>query len=285
MVRVSWASLGAIRAGGSTKCGSSSTRVRIVRYDAQRFNFSDLTEPASPPPEDTESAPLDLSIGRFAVRDGSVRFVDQAVGGELALTHLDATLQTFSLLGSEPGTYNLSAELESGGAIQVDGTLDLAAQTAQAKLSVDALALAAAQPYLTGVTSARVTQGTLGASVAARGRLVEGAVRADPERRHPRDQGPAHCRGGLPKPPRSPLPPPTPTVAKVDLAAQRVEVPKVAVGGLSVEVERRANGDIDLAALAVPPGAPAEGAAPTPEKSAASPAWHYKIGEIALTDD
>ncbi|MFP3616746.1 DUF748 domain-containing protein, partial [Paraburkholderia sp. SIMBA_050] len=58
--------------------------------------------------------------------------------------------------------------LSHGGDVKAEGAFSVAGKQADTKLTVDALALPALQPYLGEATRARVLDGTLGATVNAK---------------------------------------------------------------------------------------------------------------------
>ncbi len=273
-VRLSWASLARF-APVVGEVRIAAPRVHLIRAADGRFNFDDLLEPPPAPAEPGNDHPLDLTVERLTVVDGAVSLADAATGSaaELGLKTLDLSLDDLSLVGAVPGVYSLAAEVASGGSVRAEGRFDLAAQWAELKLSVDALALPAIQPYLTAATPARVLGGTLRATLQARAEWAQafGLTLGDGT------LGLSDLRLGLPGASAAALSlaDASAAIANLDLAARRLEVSRVAVSGLAVDAARGQDGALDLAALVPPESAPAQ-----PQ----SAAWRYRVGEIALKD-
>ncbi|NIE88683.1 DUF748 domain-containing protein, partial [Burkholderia sp. Tr-860] len=55
-------------------------RFHIVRYDAQRFNFTDLIEKFSKPSQPSSSGPTRFSVSNIQVTDGRIDFDDRLLG-------------------------------------------------------------------------------------------------------------------------------------------------------------------------------------------------------------
>ncbi|MET5012198.1 hypothetical protein AAHH80_33590, partial [Burkholderia pseudomallei] len=51
-------------------------RFRIVRYDAQRFNITDLVDKFSKPSPQPSAKPARFSVSNIQVNDGRIEFVD-----------------------------------------------------------------------------------------------------------------------------------------------------------------------------------------------------------------
>lgn len=274
MARLSWSSLTRL-APVIAEARIENPRVRIVRLDAERFNFSDLAAPAAEPaPEPTEPSTLDVIVERFDLEGGALSFADRPARAEISLADLAANLEGFSLLGPEPAAFALSATLASGGALKAEGKLSLAEAWAEAALGIDALALPVVQPYLAEATPARLTAGSASATATARADWSGEAFALTLEGGALGLSGLQVALPGAETPALS-LARADATLARFDLAARSVEIPKIAIEGLSAEVAREAGGAIDLAALAPPAG-------DEPAPAAPGPAWRYRIGEIAL---
>ncbi len=101
-------------------------------------------------PEKT-AQPLDLSIKRFAINDGTVNVHDEAASRpvELGLQKLAVTLTDFSTLATAPAHYTLNTNFKDAtGSLGVAGAFGLVAKTASAKLDLKSLPLPPLQPYL-----------------------------------------------------------------------------------------------------------------------------------------
>ncbi|HVW50304.1 MAG TPA: DUF748 domain-containing protein [Trinickia sp.] len=252
-------------------------------------------------------APLDVSIKHFALNDGSVALEDRVPDRPVALdlTNLKATLDDFSTLGAAKARYAIQTALKQGGSIGATGTLALAAKRADAKLSIQELALPVAQPYLDGVTRARIAAGRLGASLsldadwsrpAAEARVGAGELTLKALQL----TGAGAAKGAAPD---IALAQGRVSLKGIDVAARTADIERIEATGLSVMGTRDKNGRISLTQLAEPPestphserarapGAAHERHAREPNRgdvskpaSAAQAGWRYRIGELAVRD-
>lgn len=262
-------------------------------------------------------APLDLSIKHFALNDGSIAVEDRVPDRpvSLDLTNLTATLDDFSTVGATKARYAIRTALKQGGNVSATGALGLSAKQADAKLSIDGLVLPLVQPYLDGVTGARLTAGTLGASlpldadwsrpttqlrVGAGELTLKSLAIMDPGATKGATPAIALAQGRV-------------AIKRVDLAARSAEIERIEATGLTVAGTREKDGRISLAELArspksTPTSAPASPHAAVaheheratarrtgePSKRAESasaktseagrPGWRYRIDELVLKD-
>ncbi|HTH76059.1 MAG TPA: DUF748 domain-containing protein [Trinickia sp.] len=281
------------------------------------------TAASAPATAANQPAPLDVSIKHLALNDGDIAFEDRVPNRpvSLDLTALTATLDDFSTLGAAKARYAIHTALKQGGTIEAAGALGLAAKHADAKLSLAGLALPLAQPYLDGVTNARIADGKLGASLpldadwsspemrlrVGAGELTLGSLKI---------AGADAAKGAAPA---VSLTKGRIALKSVDLAARSADIDRVEATGLAVTGVRDKAGRIDLAELAQPPRAARPGAlaahnpgnandhslererhageraheATKPSSAtadtnanpnAAQPGWRYRIGELALKD-
>ncbi|KWA15104.1 AsmA family protein [Burkholderia territorii] len=232
-----------------------------------------------------EAPPLDLTIRHVAIDGGTINVDDRvpATPTAMSLTKLAATLDGFTLQGKTPAKYTLSTSLSRGGDVKAEGAFSLAAKQADTKLTVDALALPALQPYLGEATRARVLDGTLGASVNAKadwGKTPLDAQVADST------VSVKSLKLATPdtKAPAIVLPDASAKIAKVDVAARLAEIASVDATGLALDVKRLKDGKVDLAAL----GEPAQAAVPkrtvARKAAAAAPSWHYRIDALNVKE-
>ncbi|KND58086.1 putative exported protein [Candidatus Burkholderia verschuerenii] len=239
------------------------------------------------PKEEKEATPLDLSIKHVGIDGGHIGIDDQLMKQrvQLALSNLAVTLDDFSTLAKTPARYTLKTALDHGGSLDASGNVTLASKTADVKLAVDALALPPLQPYLANAFAGRVTSGTLGANLPisvdwskpdAAVQVASGDVKLDALTLTPNaaNGAPIKLASAVAK------------IDKVDVAARNAQLASVQLSGLSLDATRRKDGSIDLASLAGPHDAAPESSATHKVQKAqeAGPAWHYRIGQIALND-
>lgn len=241
---------------------------------------------AAAPAAEAKAAPLDLAIRHLAIDGGTVNFDDRmpATPAALSLTRIATTLDGFTMQGKTPARYAVSTELSRGGTVKAEGTFSLAAKQADTKLTVDALALPALQPYLGEATRARVLDGTFSTTINAKadwGKTPLDAQVADSEL----SLNALKIAAPDAKAPAIALSDARVKVTKVDLAARTAQVESVDANGLALDVRRLKNGAIDLAALAAPSqAAPARAVAHKGRAEPAAPSWHYEIGELNVKD-
>lgn len=257
------------------------------------------------------SAPLDLSIKHFALNDGTIALEDRVPDRpvSLDLTHLTTSLDDFSTRGAAKARYAVKTALTQGGSLAANGELAIAAKRADAKLTIDSLALPLAQPYLDSLVGARVTEGMLGASLSldadwsgAAAQLRVGA--GELTLKSLKIAGPDTAKGAAPA---LAIAQGRVAVKAIDLAARSADIERIEATGLSVTGARDKEGRISLMELAAPPrAAKAERShEPQPRRhsaayerqgresghgneskpaNAAQPGWRYRIGELALKD-
>ncbi|KVZ42299.1 AsmA family protein [Burkholderia ubonensis] len=236
-------------------------------------------------PVETKTPPLDLTIRHFAIDGGTINLDDRvpATPTTLSLTKLAATLDGFTLQGNTPAKYTLSTSLARGGDVKAEGAFSVAAKQADAKLTVDALALPALQPYLGEATRARVLDGTLGATLNAKadwGKTPLDAQVADSE------VSLKSLKVATPdaKAPAIVLPDASAKIAKVDLATRTAQIASVDASGLALDVTRLKDGTIDLAALASAEQKALPARTVARKAQAAAPSWHYRIDALNVKD-
>ncbi|RQS22561.1 DUF748 domain-containing protein [Burkholderia sp. Bp8998] len=232
-----------------------------------------------------EAPPLDLTIRHVAIDGGTINVDDRvpATPTAMSLTKLAATLDGFTLQGKTAAKYTLSTSLSRGGDVKAEGAFSLAAKQADTKLTVDALALPALQPYLGEATRARVLDGTFGATVNAKadwGKTPLDAQIADST------VSLKSLKLATPdaKAPAIVLPDASAKISKVDVATRTAEIASVDATGLALDVKRLKDGKIDLAALAEPAQAAVPKRTVARKAEAAAPSWHYRIDALNVKE-
>ena len=234
------------------------------------------------------AAPLDVSIKRFVLNDGTVNVHDAAASRpvDVGLQKLAVTLNDFSTLASAPAHYTLNTDFkDGGGSLGADGQVGLAAKTASAKLDLKSLKLPLLQPYLDTATAAQVTDGALSVTTNIDANWAKSPVAvmvADTQL----DLQSLKLAARGDKQPVVSLAQGSVVVKQVDVTARTADVTSVATTGLAVDAQRLKDGSINLASLAGPHEAAQQRTAIHAAKKAHAegPAWHYKIGELTLKD-
>lgn len=264
---------------GSASAPAAASSTSDTKSAAKTDAAKDAAKPAPP---------LDLSIKRFVLNDGTVNVQDEAASRpvDVGLEKLAVTLTDFSTLATAPAHYTLNTDLKrSGGSLGLAGALSLAAKTASAKLDVKALNLPLLQPYLDAATTAQVTDGVLSttANIGANWSKSPAAVMIADTQLDMRSLKVA-ARGG--REPLIALAQGSVKVKQVDLNARTADVTSVDTTGLAVDVQRLKDGSINLASLgAAHEAEPTRTAIHAAKKAQAEgPAWRYKIGELNVKD-
>ena len=227
---------------GSASAPAAASSTSDTKSAAKTDAAKDAAKPAPP---------LDLSIKRFVLNDGTVNVQDEAASRpvDVGLEKLAVTLTDFSTLATAPAHYTLNTDLKrSGGSLGLAGALSLAAKTASAKLDVKSLNLPLLQPYLDAATTAQVTDGVLSttANIGANWSKSPAAVMIADTQLDMRSLKVA-ARGG--REPLIALAQGSVKVKQVDLNARTADVTSVDTTGLAVDVQRLKDGSINLASL------------------------------------
>jgi hypothetical protein len=232
--------------------------LHLTRERSGALTIASAFAPKSPSVANVnEPAPLDLSIKHLALNDGGIALEDrvphQAVS--LDLTNLTATLDDFSTVGTAQARYAMRTSLKQGGTIAVTGALGVAAKRADARLTIDSLALPLAQPYLDDVTSARLADGSLGGSLSIDADWSKPATQlrvstGELTLKSVKVMGPGTANGSAPA---IALTQGRIAIKSVDVAGQSADIERVEATGLTVSGSRDKDGRISLAELAQPP--------------------------------
>ncbi|MBI0331050.1 DUF748 domain-containing protein [Burkholderia plantarii] len=241
------------------------------------------TAPAAAAPASPQ--PLDLTVARLAIDDGTIRVSDASVSPPVALTlaNLTTTLTGFTLQGRQPAKFWVSTSLAQGGALRAAGAFSLAQQQAGGHLTLDALALPAIAPYLASASRARLLDGKLGASVDAFADWSKAPLAAN---LGPSTLTLSALKLGAPyaKAPVIAVSKASIGVTRIDLGARTAELASIDVDGLSADVARLKDGQIDLASLAEPPHDARVEHEHVARAAEATAPWRYRIGALNLTD-
>lgn len=267
----------------------------LSRDRAGALNLSKLAgpaqKPAAPPAAAPQSAataqpaakpaPLDFSLQKLALNDGTVHFLDQstAPAASLSLQQLNVTAANVSTLAHQPAQYEVHLASDHGGTISAKGSFTLADGKLAADAAIEQLALPVIQPYLAQALAARLDHGDLGLTASATvdwsaapakisvgpGVLSLDAVRVLGEKQSKPVAELSHAAAHF---------------ERIDVTAHHAELSTIELEGLVLNAERGADGAINLARLAKS-GPPARGHAHHGSAPPAEP-WTYSIGAVEL---
>ena len=118
--------------------------------------------------EDDEATAWSVELGELAVADMSASFLDSTVRepGTLRIADLDLTVREISNAARARSPFELAVSMASGGRVQGSGAIvALPEPELDGTFAVDALELAAAQPYLSDAARVTLDGGALAAEV------------------------------------------------------------------------------------------------------------------------
>ncbi|MBL8381101.1 MAG: DUF748 domain-containing protein, partial [Burkholderiales bacterium] len=288
-VKLDWASI-TRRAWSFAHVRVGEPRVNLEISPQGRLNFADLIDALNREPPDPDKRLPRLLLDEVKVSAGRVDFNDRQAGVKNALSPIDFQLANISTLPEHNGPHTLTARTANGGAVRWKGQASLNPIAGSGEVVVEALALAALQPYVKDHLSAVVTDGRLAMNLPYRFAYAGGKVSAELQKAGVTLESfvLTHA-GGAPL-----LSLPSLKVEGVDasLESRQASIAALSIVGGRVAVKRDAKGVIDLATLvkaqpaqvAAAPPAPAAAAsgATTPAGPAAAPAWQLALQKLRV---
>lgn len=137
VVRVSWMTL--LRfAPIVTELRVDSPSVNVVRYDAQRFNFSDIAEKFSKQPSQPTAGPTLFSVSNIAVDNGRIAFDDRLLGAHHLVDQLSLGVPFIATLPSQTNIFvdpRFSAHID-GSPVAINGKTKPFAQSRESDVAL-----------------------------------------------------------------------------------------------------------------------------------------------------
>ncbi|RQT31023.1 DUF748 domain-containing protein [Burkholderia contaminans] len=164
VVRPSWSSL--FRAAPIVnEVRLDSPRFHIVRYDAQRFNFTDLIEKFSTPSPKPESKPTQFSVSNIQVNNGRIDFDDRLLNEKHVVDNWTLGIPYIATLASKTDIFvepKLRARFD-GSPIAIDGKTKPFAQSRESEIALkfDGLDVPKLISYVPAKLPVAVTSGLL----------------------------------------------------------------------------------------------------------------------------
>ncbi|WP_205172938.1 DUF748 domain-containing protein, partial [Burkholderia sp. LMG 13014] len=142
-----------------------SPRFHIVRYDAQRFNFTDLIEKFSTPSPKPESKPTQFSVSNIQVNNGRIDFDDRLLNEKHVVDHWTLGIPYIATLASKTDIFvepKLRARFD-GSPIAIDGKTKPFAQSRESEIALkfDGLDVPKLISYVPAKLPVAVTSGLL----------------------------------------------------------------------------------------------------------------------------
>ncbi|WP_175965136.1 DUF748 domain-containing protein [Burkholderia sp. BCC0322] len=164
VVRPSWSSL--LRGAPIVnEVRLDSPRFHIVRYDAQRFNFTDLIEKFSTPSPKPESKPTQFSVSNIQVNNGRIDFDDRLLNEKHVVDNWTLGIPYIATLASKTDIFvepKLRARFD-GSPIAIDGKTKPFAQSRESEIALkfDGLDVPKLISYVPAKLPVAVTSGLL----------------------------------------------------------------------------------------------------------------------------
>ncbi|KVE43561.1 DUF748 domain-containing protein [Burkholderia sp. BDU5] len=137
VVRASWTSLARF-APIVDEVRLDQPRFRVVRYDAQRFNFTDLVDKFSKPSPQPSTKPARFSVSNIQVNDGRIEFDDQLLNTKHVVDQWSVGIPFIATLPSKTDIFvtpKLRARLDGSG-IAIDGKTKPFAQSRESSINL-----------------------------------------------------------------------------------------------------------------------------------------------------
>ncbi|MCA3797706.1 MAG: DUF748 domain-containing protein, partial [Burkholderia sp.] len=146
-----------------------SPRFHIVRYDAQRFNFTDLIEKFSAPSPKPESKPTQFSVSNIQVNDGRIDFDDRLLNEKHVVDNWTLGIPYIATLASKTDIFvepKLRARFD-GSPISIDGKTKPFAQSRESEIALkfDRLDVPKLISYVPAKLPVAVTSGLLSSNL------------------------------------------------------------------------------------------------------------------------
>jgi hypothetical protein len=256
-------------------------QVYYTASEGGHSNYDTLTAPSAPADLAKKATPTDLRIASIALTGSAIHYTD-ATQNKLDLANLHGSLLGLSMLAAPPAKLDLAGQL-FGGDIGAKGTLDLAAATLKAALALKQVDMVPLQAMAGSAMAARAAKGKLDANGQLQldwGKAVN--VHLAPAQATVSDfaleaggkgQAAPVAWGKLQA-----------DIEQIDLASRQARLKSLVGTGLSLDVQRAANGTISLTELFAPPKAAAKAAAPRGKAKPADtePAWQWSIAHLGV---
>ena len=227
-------------------------------------------------PDKSEGSMPRLLVKHFALERGRLAWQDRQAGYADNFTPIDFTLDNISTLPDAHGSYRFSADAAHGGKLAWRGTASLSPLKGEGELVLTDAALPGLAAYLKAYTRVTVGSGTLSASLPYAFAYADGKLDARLQQASLALRDLALLQPGQ-SAPFAGISSLKINGVDADLASQRVKIGQVALDGASLAARRDANGQLDLAQLALPrPDTP-------PARVPAQPGkWQVDLQQLTL---
>ncbi|HET8743988.1 MAG TPA: DUF748 domain-containing protein [Ramlibacter sp.] len=280
-LQLQWRSL-VRRAWSFEEVRIESPAVHLVISPEGQLNFVRLLEALQKEEPGPPDAGLPrLIVERFALAQGRVDLDDRQAGHTAVLAPIAFDVEHFSTLPNERDRHVFTAQWATGGRLHWQGEASLDPMRARGQLTLENVDLSSYAPYLRPFTRLVLADGRLAATLPYRIAYADGRLDAKLEGARLAVDRLALGREGAGKEPFAALASVRLEGVNADLASRELAVAAVRLQDGHVDVRRDAQGELDLAQLALPASAPAAAAPAAPVADAPTP-WQLSIGEVQL---
>jgi uncharacterized protein involved in outer membrane biogenesis len=198
----------------------------------------------------TSKPPMDFQLESFVLTKSGVNLQDNsgATPATDALDALEVGVKNLRTLGKSPATFYLNSNLHTGGALAVQGALDLAQSQVTTDVSIDQIDLPALQPFAQAVLAATIASGKLSAKATVQTHFASDHFNVHAE---PASASIANFEVDAPGGKEKPVQWKNFSVAlgQFDLASRQATVTEVKGDGMHLFVRRGRDGKLSLESL------------------------------------
>ncbi|MGA9721782.1 MAG: DUF748 domain-containing protein, partial [Candidatus Binatus sp.] len=223
-----------------------------------------ITQPATPVAGPSTSKPLmDFQLESFVLTKSGVDVQDNshATPATTSLDALEVGVKNLQTLGKSPATFYLTGNVHTGGALAVNGALDLSQSQVTTDVSIDKIDLPALQPFAQSMLAATIASGKFSAKAVVQTHFASGHFNVHGE---PASAAIENFEVDAPHEKEKPVAWKNFSVAvgQFDLASRQATVTEVKADGMHLFVRRGRDGKLSLESL-MRGASPSAEAAPT----------------------
>ena len=198
----------------------------------------------------TAKAPMDFQLESFVLTKSGVNIQDNsgATPATAALDALEVGVKNLQTLGKSPATFYVNTNIHSGGALAVNGALDLSQSQVTSDVSIDKIDLPALQPFAQKFLAATVASGKFSAKANVQTHFASGHFNVHSE---PASVAIENFEVDAPHEKEKPVQWKNFSVAigQFDLASRQATVTEVKADGMHLYVRRERDGKLSLESL------------------------------------
>jgi hypothetical protein len=216
----------------------------------------------------TAKPPMDFKLESFVLTKSAVNLQDNsgAAPAAAALEALEIGVKNLRTLGKSPATFYLTANIHNGGALAVNGALDLSQSQVTTDVSIDQLDLPALQPFAQSILAATIASGKFSAKANVQTHFASDHFNVHAE---PASAAIANFEVDAPHEKEKPVQWKnfSVSIGQFDLASRQATVTEVKSDAMQLFVRRERDGKLSLESLMRSTAPPAKQSAPRQERA------------------